>query len=162
MSKVPGTSPKDARRFFRRVAVSPCVSPQGAKGKACSTVICCFPLPEPESRHHRKDSGGWVGVGIPRIIALLFLNKLDIKVFNNLSVLAFALSQEDAAILTRPIPTISGPSFQPHDDYRRTSSSRSDRWPFGAGTEDEVFRSDRFAGEFSANGKVQVFLSARG
>jgi len=116
------------------------------------------PYLSPKAATSRQDGGGWVGVGIPRIIALVLLNKLGITAFNGLPVLAFALSREDAARLTPVYPYNLWASFQPHDDYRGDILRSKRPMAVLAGAEDEVFRADRFAGEFGVNDQVQVSL----
>lgn len=107
----------------------------------------------------RENGGGWAGVGVPRIVALTFLNKWGIHGLNGLPVLAFALPREDAERLTLWYSYALWSNFQPHEDYQ--ADIRRARRPMAVleGTEDELFRPDRFAGEFAvAPGKVPVIL----
>jgi len=128
------------------------------RGGLFDGYLLLSPFLNPKASTSREMSGGWVGVGIPRIIALAILNKWGIRVFNDLPVLAFALSKEDQGKLTPRYSYTLWSSFQPHDDYR--SDIRRAERPMAvlAGTQDEVFRADRFAGEFGINPKVRVSL----
>jgi alpha-beta hydrolase superfamily lysophospholipase len=44
--------------------------------------------------NYRPDSGGWVSVGVPRIVALNALNAVGIRYWKDLPVLRFALTEE--------------------------------------------------------------------
>ena len=157
MGNVPGPSPKmlvgisSGGGFALRVAGSD-------RQSLFDGYLLLSPFLSPKAATIRKDSGGWVGVGIPRIIALVILNKLGIRVFNDLPVLAFALSREDAALLTPAYSYNLWSGFQPHDDYQRDILFSKRPMAVLEGVEDEVFRADRFVGEFGVNENVQVTL----
>jgi non-heme chloroperoxidase len=111
---------------------------------------------EASTSHH--DGGGWVGVGVPRIIALTILNKWGLRVFNDLPVLAFALAPKEAGVLTPSYSYNLWNSFRPHDDYRQDMLLAKRPMAVLAGKEDEVFWAGKFAEEFGVNDKVQVTL----
>jgi alpha-beta hydrolase superfamily lysophospholipase len=157
MNKVSGSSPKmligfsSGGGFALRVAGS-------ERQNLFDGYLLLSPFLSPEASTSRKDSGGWVGVGIPRIIALILLNKWGVRIFNNLPVLAFALSHEDAALLTPAYSYNLWASFQPHDDYKKDILLAKKPMAVLEGAEDEVFNAERFAVEFGINDKVQVTL----
>jgi alpha-beta hydrolase superfamily lysophospholipase len=100
----------------------------------------------------RKNSGGWVGVGVPRLIALLFLNRIGITALNLLPILAFALPPKDKPRLTPEYSYALMMNFQPREDYR--SDIRRARKPMAVlvGDQDEVFVAQYFKREFQGDG----------
>jgi alpha-beta hydrolase superfamily lysophospholipase len=50
--------------------------------------------------NYRPDSGGWVSVGVPRILALTVLNAMGLSHWNDWPVTRFALSEEAKSFLT--------------------------------------------------------------
>lgn len=97
--------------------------------------------------------GGWANVGLPRIIALVILNKLRITLFNHLPTVAYALAPEAAARLTPQYSYNLMQNFRPHDDYR--ADIRATRRPIDVlvGANDEAFRADAFADVFAEAGR---------
>ncbi|MFL9863427.1 alpha/beta hydrolase [Paraburkholderia fungorum] len=98
--------------------------------------------------------GGWVNVGLPRVIVLLILNKLHITLFNHLPTVAYALSPEAAARLTPQYSYNLMQNFRPHADYR--ADIRATRQPIEVlvGANDEAFNAEAFAGVFKEAGRV--------
>jgi non-heme chloroperoxidase len=98
--------------------------------------------------------GGWVNVGVPRMVALVVLNKLRITAFNHLPTVAYALSPEAAAKLTPQYSYSLMQNFRPHEDYR--ADIRATRQPLEVlvGADDEAFHADQFAAVFAQAGRV--------
>ena len=98
--------------------------------------------------------GGWANLGIPRVVALTFLNALRITLFNHLPVVAFALAPEAAARLTPRYSYNLMQNFRPHHNYR--ADIRATRRPLDVlvGANDEAFHADAFAGVFEEAGRV--------
>ena len=92
----------------------------------------------------RPDSGGWVSVGIPRIVGIGLLNQVGIHRFDSLPVVAFALNEKARAILTPAYSYALTVNFNPHRDY--VADIKGVRRPCSliAGDADEVFHADRF------------------
>ncbi len=65
----------------------------------------------------RPDSGGWVNVGIPRIIGLAFLNRLGVRIFNDLPVINFVLSEQAKSFLTSTYAFTLAANFWPLQNY---------------------------------------------
>lgn len=107
-----------------------------------------------DSPTQRPNSGGWVRVGLPRLLGVAFLDACGVRVFNKLPVVRFALDEEAKAILTPQYSFALAQNFQPQRDYR--ANIRALRQPVSlvAGQDDEAFRTDRFADLFKAEGKV--------
>ncbi len=120
------------------------------------------PFLHQSSAAYRKNSGGWVGLGLPRLIALILLNRFGFKALNDLPVLAFALPEKDLKFMTPEYSFALWSNFRPHDDYRRDIRNTKRPMAVLAGEEDEVFKSNMFAQEFkNAEGHAQVTLVPR-
>lgn len=131
----------------------------GGRQELFDGYLLLSPFLHPNAATSRKDSGGWVGVGLPRIIALVFLNRLGMTLWNGLPVLAFALPEKNKKWLTPEYSFALMRNFQPRDDYR--ADIRNCRRPMKvlAGGQDEVFVAQNFEGEFqSAGGSAAVTL----
>ena len=97
----------------------------------------------------RPDNGGWVSVGLPRLIALGMLNRIGIRAWNHLPVLRFGLNDVARESLTGSYDYTLATAFRPRDDYR--GDIRRARKPIRvvAGAQDELFDSSRYAAEFA-------------
>ncbi|MBK4738361.1 alpha/beta hydrolase [Noviherbaspirillum sp. DKR-6] len=102
---------------------------------------------------YRPGSGGWVSVGMARVIAIDLLNRIGIAAFNQLPVTAFALNEKARAFLTPAYSFALMSNFRPHRDY--TADIRSTQLPCAVlvGEADEVFDATRFEQAFRAQGK---------
>ncbi|SOE99347.1 Serine aminopeptidase, S33 [Burkholderia sp. OK233] len=102
----------------------------------------------------QPSAGGWVNVGLPRVIVLMILNKLHITLFNHLPTVAYALSPEAAAKLTPQYSYNLMQNFRPHEDYR--ADIRATRQPIEVlvGADDEAFHAGKFAGVFEEAGRA--------
>ena len=102
---------------------------------------------------YRPNSGGWVSVGIPRIIGLSILNGVGLRLFNHLPVTSFALDEASKEFLTPEYSFALATNFRPMADYR--SNIRATLQPVSvvAGTDDEAFFADRFQAVFEQEGK---------
>ena len=87
----------------------------------------------------RPDSGGWVKVGIPRIIGLTFLNHLGVRIFNDLPVINFALSEQAKSFLTSSYTFSLTANVGPLQDYEANSRAVHQPVKVVAGASDEVF-----------------------
>jgi fermentation-respiration switch protein FrsA (DUF1100 family) len=100
----------------------------------------------------RPGSGGWVNVGIPRIIALEVLNQFGIRAFNDLPVTAFALNEEAQKFLTPHYSFTLSANFRPHLDYRADIRDAKQPMELIAGENDEAFHAERFSDVFKEAG----------
>jgi alpha-beta hydrolase superfamily lysophospholipase len=93
---------------------------------------------------HRPDSGGWISVGVPRIIALSLLNRLGISSLNHLPVIRFALDDNAREILAPEYDFNLAMNFRPESNY--LASIQRVRRPCAvlAGDADEAFRTDQY------------------
>lgn len=101
----------------------------------------------------RPGSGGWVSVGIPRIIGLAVLNQLGIRMFNGLPVTNFALGEEAKSFLTPTYSFSLAANFQPQRDYEANIRAVHQPVAIVAGTSDEIFKTDKLEGIFRGQGQ---------
>ncbi|WP_144139304.1 alpha/beta hydrolase [Paraburkholderia sp. BCC1884] len=97
--------------------------------------------------------GGWVHVGLPRVIMLVILNKLRITLFNHLPTVAYALAPEAAAKLTPQYSYNLMQNFRPHDDYRADLTAARRPIDVLVGADDEAFHAEAFADVFAQAGR---------
>jgi alpha-beta hydrolase superfamily lysophospholipase len=102
---------------------------------------------------YRPHSGGWVSVGLPRIIAVSVLDTIGLKTFNHLPVTRFALNDAAKAFLTPEYSYALALNFRPPRDYRATIRSAAPSMALLAGRDDEAFFTDRLAQVFADGGK---------
>jgi pimeloyl-ACP methyl ester carboxylesterase len=87
----------------------------------------------------RPVSAPWVDVGLPRLLALMALNRLGITRWNHLPVLAFAVTDLPQAQLTPEYAYALALNFGPHWDYQGDIRHAAGRIRVVAGTADELF-----------------------
>ena len=99
----------------------------------------------------KKNSGGWVSVGLPRIVAIAVLDGFGIGAFNDLPVTAFPVEESSKALLTAQYSFSLAQNFRPRRDY--AADIRAVRKPMAVlvGQRDEAFHAERFAAVFAAN-----------
>ena len=107
--------------------------------KLFSNYLLLSPFISLDAATSRPGSGGWVSVGVPRIIAISVLNGFGIRSFNDLPVTRFALSEEARDFLTPQYSFSLAQNFGPERDYR--ANIRAVRQPLRVlvGQNDEVF-----------------------
>jgi alpha-beta hydrolase superfamily lysophospholipase len=120
-----------------------------------------FVLLAPQLGHNavstRPGWGGWVRVYQPRIAALSLLNRVGIRAFNGLPVLAFALPEgAEREHLTRFWSYRMVNNFGPHGEtglfpggYRRDAERAPGPVNLLVGADDESFYADRYAAAFA-------------
>ncbi len=111
------------------------------------------PFLSPQAPNFRPGSGGWVNVGIPRIIGLTFLNHLGVRVFNGLPVTSFALSKEAKTFLTPTYSFSLAANFEPLHDYEANIRAVHQPVKVVAGVNDEVFLTDKLESIIRKQGK---------
>ena len=92
----------------------------------------------------RPGGGGWVQVGVPRIVALTVLDTLGLRALHGLPVTRFALNEEARALRTPSYSFALATNFRPQANYR--GNLRAIRQParIVAGTADEAFVAQAF------------------
>lgn len=101
----------------------------------------------PTAPNYRPNSGGWVRVGIPRLIALNILNSVHISVLNHLTVLNFALNEEATSLLTPSYSFNLASNFQPERNYQQNMRNVHGPCAVIAGENDEAFQTDQLEPE---------------
>ncbi|HWA37792.1 MAG TPA: alpha/beta fold hydrolase [Burkholderiales bacterium] len=117
--------------------------------------VLLAPFVSQEAPTYRPDGGGWVSVGVPRIIGLVLLNAAGIGAFNNLPVLRFAVADEMKKNLTAEYSYSLAMRFRAPPDWRRTISAVQQPMAVLVGEKDELFVADQFAPLF-AEKKIPV------
>lgn len=119
-----------------------------------SNYLLLSPFIGPDSPTQRPGSGGWVRVGLSRLLAVALLNACGVRAFNRLPVTRFALNEESKAFLTPEYSFALAQNFQPQRNYRANIQAVHLRFRVVAGQEDEAFRTDQFEGLFNTEGKA--------
>lgn len=99
---------------------------------------------------YRPSSGGWVSVGLPRIIGVMALNAVGITAFNALPVTSFALRPEAQTQLTPTYSYALALNFRPRRLYREDMAKARQPLEVLVGQDDDQFIAERFADEFKA------------
>lgn len=102
---------------------------------------------------YRPSGGGWVSVGLWRVAALSFLNKVGVHWFDKLPVTRFALPDDAKKLLTPEYSLALTANFRPR--FNVTANIRAVRQPVAVlvGTDDEVFFADRVKDVIRAAGR---------
>lgn len=116
--------------------------------------VLLSPFLHQKAATYRPDAGGWASVGVPRIAALTILNRLGIRWFADLPVVAFAIDARDRDILTPSYSFALAANFRPHEDWRGDVRRASQPMGVLVGADDEVFRPERFAEAFEEAGRA--------
>ena len=103
--------------------------------------------------NYRPDSGGWVSVGIPRIVALNALNAVGIRYWNDLPVLRFALTEEAKNFLTPEYDFNLNTNFAANSDYQADLLNAKGKVVILAGDADEVLKTQELQGIIQTAGK---------
>jgi alpha-beta hydrolase superfamily lysophospholipase len=124
----------------------------GEKRDHFAGYVLVAPFVSHEAPTYREGGGGWVGVGVPRIVALAVLNGMGVTAFNRLPVMRFAVRDEDRKNLTAEYSYTLASNFRPPLDWQGTI--RAVRHPMAVvvGEKDELFYAERFAPLFAAAG----------
>jgi len=124
-----------------------------ARQQLFDNYLLLSPLISHKAPTFRPNSGGWIRIGLPRIIAISMLNSVGVRVFNGLPVLNFALDEKAKGILTPHYSYNLALNFNPQLDYRANIRAMGQPCRLVAGQDDEVFHTDRFAEVFRNEGK---------
>jgi alpha-beta hydrolase superfamily lysophospholipase len=103
--------------------------------------------------NYRPDSGGWVSVGIPRIVALNALNAVGIRHWNDLLVVRFALTEEVKKFLTPEYGFNLATNFAANADYQADLLSAKGKVAILAGDADEAIKTQALQGIVHSAGK---------
>jgi alpha-beta hydrolase superfamily lysophospholipase len=107
----------------------------------------------PGAASTRPDSGGWVRVGMPRLVAIAILNRFGIRAANQMAVLRFALDPRVQASLTPWYSFDLALNFGPPRDLQAGIRALGQPVRLVAGQEDEAMRADRYETVFREAGR---------
>ena len=124
-----------------------------SKQKLFSNYLLLTPFISQDAVTSRPDSGGWASVGVPRIIAISFLNGFGVHAFDDLPVIRYALTKENAKFLTPEYSFALAQNFRPERDYQANIRAVGQPFRVLVGQNDEVFFADKFASVFKGAGK---------
>ena len=103
--------------------------------------------------NYRPDSGGWVSVGVPRIVALNVLNAVGLRSWNDLPVVRFALTEEAKSFLTPEYDFNLNTNFAASQDYRQDLLNAKGKVAILAGDADEAFQTQELQRIVQSAGK---------
>jgi alpha-beta hydrolase superfamily lysophospholipase len=101
-------------------------------------------------------AAAWASVGLPRMVALMLLNRVGVRYFNHLPVLAFAVSDSPKADLVRQYSYALTVSFQPQDDYRAGLRAIARPAELIVGGDDELFFADKYRALLDDAGRSDI------
>jgi non-heme chloroperoxidase len=116
------------------------------------SYLLMAPMISHKAPNYRPNSGGWVEVGMPRIIALMLLEQLGIDAFGDLPVVRFAV-KPDSQVLTPSYSFRLQSNFRPLLDYQANIDAAQRPVGVLAGSDDEIFYSEKLGGIFREQGK---------
>jgi alpha-beta hydrolase superfamily lysophospholipase len=132
--------------FVLRVAASEMQS-------AFGSYLLLAPFLGHTAPNYRPDSGRWVSVGVPRIVALNALNAVGIRYWNDLPVVRFALTEEAKSFLTPEYDFNLNTNFAANPDYRQDLMNAKGKVAILAGDADELMKSQELQGIVQRAGK---------
>jgi non-heme chloroperoxidase len=116
----------------------------GRLGSRFSRFILLSPFLRHDAPNSRSDTAaGWTSVAVPRIVGLQLATRLGITSFNGLPVLAFAVAAGNPNHLTPSYSYRLLTNFSPDDDYIGDLRRAQEPLMAVAGTDDEIFQTDR-------------------
>jgi len=125
----------------------------GPRQQLFDRYLLLSPYLGPDAPTSRRDGGGWVKVGVPRLVALALLNAAGVRAFNDLPVLRFALDPRSRSILTPQYSFSLMADFGAPRDYRAAIRAAGRPMRLVAGQDDELIITSRFQEVFRAEGK---------
>ena len=121
---------------------------------AFQNYLLLSPFLSLDAPNARPGSGGWVNVGLPRIVAITMLDRLGIRAFNDLPVISFGLSEAAKTVLTPTYSFSLATNFGPERDYAANIRAVHQPVAVVAGASDEAFVTDKLEGIFRGQGQA--------
>jgi non-heme chloroperoxidase len=133
----------------------------GARQALFDNYLFMAPYTNQRAPNYRPDAGGWVSVGVPRLVALTLLNRVGITSLNHLHIVDFAINEAIAnrapeAQLTPWYSYALMKNFQPLEDYQHDIRDIHEPAAVLVGKNDEVFVADKFAQVFADAGRPDI------
>lgn len=114
------------------------------------------PYTNHRAANYRANAGGWLSVGVPRLVAITLLNRFDITAFNHLATVDFAVTDAPKTGLTSSYSYALATNFQPRTDYQQNIRDIHEPAAVLDGQDDEVFIADKFAQVFADAGRPDI------
>jgi non-heme chloroperoxidase len=114
------------------------------------------PYTNRRAANYRPNAGGWLSVGVPRLVAITLLNRFDITAFNHLTVVDFAVANAPKAGPTPSYSYALATNFQPRADYQQNIRDIHEAAAVLDGQDDEVFIATKFAQVFADAGRPDI------
>jgi non-heme chloroperoxidase len=124
----------------------------GPRQDAFQSCVLLSPFLGQDAPNYRPGSGGWVDVGVPRVVALSLLNAVHVQAFNDLPVTRFALQEQARRFLTPEYSFALAANFRARPDYLANLRAVHRPCAVLGGAADEVFDT----------GKLQAIMRAAG
>ncbi|MCW5263034.1 alpha/beta fold hydrolase [Verminephrobacter eiseniae] len=121
------------------------------EAKAFQSFLLLSPFVHQSAPTQRENSGGWVRVGVPRLILLQALNGMGLSQLNHLAVTRFAIDEANRDLLTPSYDLNLTANFRPRDDYQTSIRAVTQPLMVLAGDKDEAFHTEHFADVFSVS-----------
>lgn len=112
------------------------------------------PFVSHEAPTYRPNAGGWVRVGVPRLVALHLLDGLDIRAFHDLPVMRFAVG--DTSGLTPSYGFRLASNFRPRTDWRAEIAAVDRPMRVLVGSDDAVFNPQAFPEAFARQDAADI------
>lgn len=136
----------------------------GERQALFDNYLLLAPYTSRRAPNFRPDGGGWISVGVPRLIALSLLNRVGITGLNHLPIMDFAVQDDTRgrgaeAELTPSYSYSLSKNFQPRENYQ--GDIRQIHAPAAVldGQDDEVFIADKFAQVFAEAGRSDISVT---
>jgi alpha-beta hydrolase superfamily lysophospholipase len=129
--------------FALRVAARPL-------GDRFAGAILLAPFLGADAPTNKPGVRGWVGVGLPRLAALEILDRLGIRVFGGLPVLAFAITPDDAKYVTPTYSYRLFANFGPDRDWHRDIADTRGKLIVLIGDSDQLFDAAQYRATLAA------------
>lgn len=128
----------------------------GARQALFDNYLFMAPYTDRRAPNYRPAAGGWLSVGVPRLVAIRLLNRVGITAFNHLTTVDFAVIDEPKAQLTASYSYALATNFQPRADYQQNMRDIHEPAAVLVGQDDEVFIADKFAQVFADAGRPDI------
>lgn len=125
----------------------------GSRQALFDRYVLLAPFLHHKAPTNRPGNGGWVAVGLPRILGLTLLNAVGVTAWNHLPVLGFGLDEAVKEGLTPSYSYALATNFRPHDDWQADIRNAGQPLRVVAGRDDELFDAGRYAAAFRDAGR---------
>lgn len=121
--------------------------------------VLLAPFVGQDSPIYRERSGGWVSVGLPRIVGLMALDRLGLRAFQDLPVVRYAVPPEALARGVTPAYGFAlSMNFRAHHDWRADVRGLQRPTRVIVGRDDDQFFADRYAEVFAPAPHARVTI----